>query len=75
MFLKEQEIRRALNELNLAVAEENTYFDVLSGFDAVGIKDKSLTRRYSVLFPVLALIIFLTWFLALKAFNYIKNYD
>jgi len=75
MFLKEQEIRRALNKLNLAVAEENTYFDVLSGFDSVGIQDKSLTKRYSVLFPVLALIVFLAWFLGLKAFNYIKNYD
>ena len=75
LFLKEQEIRRALNLLNKTVAEENTYFDVLFGFDKVGVQDKSLTRRYSVLFPILALVLFLLGFLVLKAFNFIKNYE
>jgi len=75
LFLKEQEIRRSLNFLNKTIAEENTYFDVLSGFDSVGIQDNSLKRRYSVLFPILILILFILGFLALKAFKFIKTYE
>lgn len=75
LFLKEQEIRRSLNSLNKTIAEQNTYFDVLSGFDKIGTKDKSLKRRYSVLFPILALILFVLGFLLLKAFNFIKNHE
>ncbi|WP_179009467.1 hypothetical protein [Winogradskyella forsetii] len=74
LFLKEQELRRNLNRLNQTVAEENTYYDVLSGFDKMGKRDKSFTRRYTMLFPVLALMLFILGFLAVKAFNYIKNY-
>ena len=75
LFLKEQEIRRALNLLNQTIAEENTYFDVLSGFDKVGIQDKSLLRRYSILYPILALILITLGFLAVKAFKFIKDYE
>jgi len=75
LFLKEQEIRRALNLLNITVAEENTYFEILSDFDKMGHRDKSLTRRYSILFPTLALFLFILGFLLVKAFNFIKNHD
>lgn len=75
LFLKEQEIRRALNLLNKTVAEENSYFDVLSGFDSIGTKDQSLMRRYSILFPVLALFLFVLGFLIVKVFNFIKNHE
>ncbi|WP_299098159.1 hypothetical protein [uncultured Winogradskyella sp.] len=75
LFLKEQEIRRNLNKLNLMVAEENTYYDVLSSFDKIGKKDKSIGQRYVLLFPVLTLVLMLLVFLGLKAFNYIKNYE
>ncbi|MBC3845747.1 hypothetical protein H8K90_05110 [Winogradskyella echinorum] len=75
LFLKEQEIRRALNKLNQTIAEENTYFDVLSGFDRIGNKDQGITKRYHILFPALALLLFVLWFLLLKAFNFIKNYE
>lgn len=75
LFQKEQEIRRSLNFLNKTIAEENTYFDVLSGFDRIGTLDKSIKRRYSVLFPILALFLFIFGFLLLKAFNFIKNHE
>ncbi|WP_299121244.1 hypothetical protein [uncultured Winogradskyella sp.] len=75
LFLKEQEIRRTLNYLDKSIAEENTYFDVLSSFDKVGSKDNNIRQRYTILFPVLALILFVLGFLALKAFKFIKNYE
>jgi len=73
LFLKEQEIRRALNLLNKTIAEEDTYVEILSGFDRIGTKDNSLKRRYSILFPILALFLFVLGFLLVKAFNFIKN--
>ncbi len=75
LFLKEQEIRRTLNYLNQSIAKENTYFDVLSGFDKNGSKDNSIKQRYSILFPVLTLIFLLIASLALKAFKFIKTYE
>jgi hypothetical protein len=75
LFQKEQEIGRVLTKLEQEIAEENTYYDVLSGFDRVGIKDKSIKQRYIFLFPLLILGLFIFYFLMVKAFNYIKNYE
>jgi hypothetical protein len=75
LFQKEQEVGRALTRLEQDVAEENTYFDVLSGFDKIGIKDKSIDQRYYVFFPLLTLVFFYLYFIAVKAFNYVKNYE
>ncbi|SDG75734.1 hypothetical protein [Winogradskyella thalassocola] len=75
LFLKEQEIRRSLNYLNQAVAEENTYFDVLSSFGKVGSLSHGWGQRYSLIFPVLVLVLFLLSFFIVKVFNFIKNYE
>lgn len=75
LFQKEQEIGRVLTALEQAVAEENTYYDVLSGFDKIGTRDKSLGQRYFILFPLSLLGMFYVFFLAVKAFNFIKNYE
>ncbi|GGW57155.1 hypothetical protein DFQ11_101732 [Winogradskyella epiphytica] len=75
LFLKEQDIRARINKLDQEVAEQNTYFDILSGFNRIGIEERSIQYRYSILFPILTVIAFLLLFLVLKAFNYIKNYE
>ncbi|MBC2843869.1 hypothetical protein [Winogradskyella flava] len=75
LFKDEQRIRRALSELDVEIAEENTYFEVLSGFDKIGSIDRGIKRRYSILFPLLAIGLFIMVFLAIKAFSFIKNYE
>lgn len=75
IFQKEQEVGRALIKLDQAIAEENTYFDILSGFDKIGTKDISIRQRYFILFPLFTLVILYLLFLAVRAFNYIKNYE
>ena len=75
LFLKEQEIRRLLNELDQSVAEEDTYFDVLSSFVKVGSIEHTFKRRYSIVFPALAIVLLLLSFLVAKVFNFIKNYE
>ncbi|MBF8149013.1 hypothetical protein ITJ86_03840 [Winogradskyella sp. F6397] len=75
LFLKEQEIRRSLNNINKSTAEKDTYFDIVSNFDRLGSKDKGVTQRYFILFPVIAIILILVFFLAVKAFKFIKEYE
>ncbi|WP_458628215.1 hypothetical protein [Winogradskyella sp. PC D3.3] len=75
LFLKEQEIRRSLNELDQSVAEEDTYFDVLSSFVKVGSIEHTFKQRYSIVFPALAIVLLLLSVLVAKIFNFIKNYE
>jgi len=75
LFKDEQRIRRALSELDAEIAEENTYFEVLSGFDKIGSKYKSIRNRYSLLFPVFTLGLIIISFLLIKVFIFIKNYE
>ncbi|EPR74639.1 hypothetical protein ADIWIN_0391 [Winogradskyella psychrotolerans RS-3] len=75
LFLEELQIRRSLNYVNKSVLEKNTYFDIVSSFDKLGTEDKSVTQRYFIIFPIIALILFIISFLAIKAFNYIKDYE
>lgn len=75
LFLREISIRRELNELNQTVAEESTFYEVLSPFDKVGKKDNGIRQRYSLLFPFLTIFLFFIASLGLKAFNYIKDYE
>jgi hypothetical protein len=75
LFREEQKIRRALQNLEQELAEENTYFDVVSGFDRVGEKDKSLEQRFTLIFPLLALVLMSLIILASRTFTFIKNYE
>jgi len=75
LFLKEQEIRRNLNYLNKRVAEKDTYFDIVSPFDKLGVKDKKLHTRYYVIFPILVILLFILGFMAIRVFKFIKDYE
>lgn len=75
LYLKEQEIRRTINFLDKKIAEDDTYYDVLYTFDKIGKKENSLKQRYSIVFPLLILTLFILVFLAIKAFHFIKNYE
>lgn len=75
LFQKEQEVGRALTNLEQGIAEENTYFDILSGFDKIGSVDKSLGQRYFILFPIVTLVLLYLFFIVVKVFNFIKTYE
>ena len=75
LFQKEQEVGKKLSELEQNIAEENTYFDVLSGFDKIGTRDKSIGQRFVILFPLLTIIAFYLFFIGVKVFNFIKTYE
>lgn len=75
LFLRELSLRRELSLLNKTVAEENTFYDILSPFDKIGKKDHSFSKRYSLLFPLISILLFIMVFLTFKVFNYIKNYE
>ncbi len=75
LFKDEQGIRRSIQVLNKEIAEENTYFDVLSTFDKVGSEDKSIKRRYLFVLPVLVILAMFLAFFSLRVFNFIKDYE
>ena len=75
LFIKEQEIRRDLYDINSEMAEENTYYDIISSFDRLGSEDPEVSNRYYFVLPILTLIIFVIGFLFLRAINFIKNYE
>ncbi len=75
LFIKEQEIRRNLNRVNAIIAEENTYFDIISNFDKYGSDDKIVINRFFFKLPVLTLLLFILGSLLLKAIKFIKNYE
>jgi hypothetical protein len=75
VLLKELEIRQALKNLKTTLAEESTYYDVLSNFDGIGSKEVTFKQNFTLLLPVLALVGLFFAFFGIKVFNFIKNYD
>ncbi|MFD1017015.1 hypothetical protein [Winogradskyella rapida] len=75
LFIKEQEIRRNLNEVNSLIAEENTYFDIISDFDKFGSYDKLLINRFYFKLPIFVLLLLTVGFLFIKFIRFIKNYE
>ncbi|MFK7832137.1 MAG: hypothetical protein AB8B52_02565 [Winogradskyella sp.] len=74
LFIRGQEIMKNLNELNQTVAEKNTYFEVLAPFDRLGSEDRSILQRSLIVFPILIIILFMSFFVVIKVFKFIKNY-
>lgn len=75
LFLEEQNIRRALRNLKASLAEENTFYDILSHFDSSGSKDKSFEKNFMYLFPIIAIFGLLIAFFGANVFTFIKNYE
>jgi hypothetical protein len=75
LFTEEQQIRRSLSVLDKDIAEENTYFDLITNFSKIGRKDSSISNRYSIIFPILLLAFMFLVFLGIKVFKFIKEYE
>lgn len=63
---------RGLDELQ---TEENTFFDIVSGFQDVGNKHVSWKDYLIFIFPVLAFLLLCVIYLINKASKYIRNYE
>jgi hypothetical protein len=72
---RELSIRSAINALDEKLVKEDTYYEILSGFEEVGSKAKPIGNKYSLVFPLFVFVLMAVIFLSKKAFYFIKNYD
>ena len=75
LLQRELQIRSSINTLDEKLIKENTYFDIISGFDVVGTQTNSVYNKYSLIFPALAFALMTLAFVFVKIFDFIKNYE
>ncbi|HNQ26336.1 MAG TPA: hypothetical protein PKL92_00250 [Aquaticitalea sp.] len=75
LFQYEIRIRDSIREIEQLKADEDIYYDILSGFPKVGKVDSSLLSRYYVLFPIIAFILLCIGYMTIKLYKFIKNYE
>ena len=75
LFREELKIRDTLRSLDEILIKENDFYDILSGFEEVGTNETSLMDKYSVLLPIISFILFISVFILIKVFKFIKNYE
>lgn len=74
LLKREIEFRNQLARLDEIKVREDSYFDVVSGFQDVGSKTNKLKRRYSVVFPILGFLILAGVFSILQTIKFIGTY-
>lgn len=72
---REIEIRNQLRYLEEKKIEEDVFFDVISGFQAVGTLHVELFERFSIVFPILTLMLLTLIYLFTKLVKYVRNYE
>ena len=75
LFKNEIGIRDSIRVLDQLKIEENVYYDVLSNFSDIGMRSNSLAKRYSLLFPALAIVILFLIYVVTKVIKYAKEYE
>ena len=57
-----------------AIIEKNVYYDVISRFPEIGVRDKTIVNNYKFLFPIVSFVGLCLLFLLLKTIKYAKDY-
>jgi len=72
---KELQLRNELRILEEKKVEEDVFFDIVSGFQEVGNLSDDLTRKYSIIFPLLSIILLFMIFATRKTITFVKDYE
>lgn len=72
---KQITLRQELSNLEAKLVEEDVFFDTISSFQDVGTKYIEFTSKYTLVFPILILSLFVLGYLALKFFKFVKDYE
>ncbi|MFC0603423.1 hypothetical protein [Winogradskyella pulchriflava] len=75
LFNQEIRLRDSIRSLDEQLITKSDFYDVLSNFEDIGTPEKKFEKRYSILFPIIALTIIVLTFLFMKAFKFIKDYE
>ncbi|BAO75571.1 hypothetical protein [Winogradskyella sp. PG-2] len=75
LFREEVRIRNQLRTLEQEKIEEKTdHYEVISGFKAIGTKE-GLLKKHVILYPIIAFLFLVLFFISNRAFRFIKNYE
>jgi len=72
---KEIELTEKLRKLEAEIISENEYFEIISGFQAIGNHYSPLSEKYSMIFPGLGFLFLCAIYSIKKTVIYVKNYE
>ncbi|WP_370226883.1 hypothetical protein [Mesoflavibacter sp.] len=75
LLKEEQKIRNEIKKLEEEKIEQDVIFEVISSFQRVGNASSSWLEKYSIIFPVLAFILLIIFFIAKKVIIFTLNYE
>jgi hypothetical protein len=75
LFRSEVVIRDSIRALDERKIEESVYYDVITDFSDIGLKDHDITGKYTILFPLLALLVMLFVYVLSKVVKFVKVYE
>ncbi|MEO1032344.1 MAG: hypothetical protein AAFX55_13110, partial [Bacteroidota bacterium] len=75
LFQEEMLIRARIRTIEEQMIEESDYYDILSGFEQVGVRHSSVYDKYSIVFPILILMVMIGGYMFYQAFKFIKEYE
>lgn len=71
----EIEFRNKLAELQEKIIDQDTFFDVVSGFQDVGTKTSKFEEKYAIVFPLLAFVILTIIFMISRTIKFVRGYE
>lgn len=75
LFKEEQRIRNELKQLEAQKVNQDVVYEVISSFQRVGNVTSSWKQKYSFIFPVLAFVLLVLFFVAKKVITFTLNYE
>ncbi|MFD2917042.1 hypothetical protein [Psychroserpens luteus] len=75
LFQNEIRLRDSIRVLDQKKIEENVYFDVLTDFSEIGQKSNNIEKKYSLIFPILALLLLSLMYVLTKIVKFTKEYE
>lgn len=75
LLSREIEFRNRLLRLEEMRVEEDTFFDVVSGFQSVGNKTNKFYQKYTIVFPLIGLLVLTVIFMLLRIIKYVRYYE
>lgn len=74
LLSREIDLRNRIARLEEMKVEEDTYFDVVSGFQEVGNLTSKFKERYSIIFPLIGLLILTLIFMIQRTIKFVRGY-
>jgi hypothetical protein len=75
LFNREMAVRDSIRGLDQLKIEESVYYDVITNFSEIGLKSNELKNKYSLIFPILAILIMFLIYVSSKVIKFAREYE